>query len=236
MKKNERKSIMPAALLIPILIILITVIYCAGLKFPKLFHIKHEYSGYTYYSSIFNIGFDESEAIYAFDRILENEPEYKYILDMFYEDGYTIFFDNKFTYAWCSGHLTDADNFSASVSFDRFTGDAVNGMFVNYINDYFSEKIFFHELCHYADHKMGDACRTDEFKKIYAEEYKRSTLAGIRYYLDIREYFAEEAAYYILYKSLDESTYNRYGKYDDAPKTFDYIEKTLSGLKNGDKK
>ena len=212
-------------------IILITLLYIIPMKFPGIIHRKHEYMGYTYYSSIFNSNFSEYEAEYAFDSLIGNEPGYKYLLDSFYKDGYRIYFDDKLTYAWCTGKPVGSNNFSACVRYKRGSYNILAGMFVNYQNDYFSEKIFFHELSHYVDLKLGGVSQSKEFKEIYEKEYESSTLAGHTYYQDIMEYYAEESAYYILYNSMDKELYNPYGKYSDAPKTFDYIGKQLEKLK-----
>lgn len=229
--KSNTKRINRIIIGIGFMIMTLMLIYALGMRNPKILHIKHEYLGYTYYSSIFNLAFDENEAIYAFDSILALEPDYKFLLDSFYKDGYTIFFDDKLTYAWCTGDPIHSNDFSACVAFDKMTGDVRAGMHVNYINDHFNEKIFFHELSHYADHKMGDISQSDEFARIYNEEYGSSTLKDKAYYLDKREYFAEEAAYFIIYDSYDPKLLNTYGKYEDAPKTFDYIKENLQKLK-----
>ena len=222
-------------------IIILLLIYSLGLKYPKLLHIKHEYKGYTYYTSIFEPAFDEKEATYAFDLIFENEPDYVFILNSFYADGYDIYFDDIFTYAWCIGEPTRANNTTACMAHDRTTGNIKSGMFINYTKGLFTDCVFFHELSHYVDNKLGDISLSEEFALIYDEEYKNSTLAQDRYYLDKREYFAEESAYYILQDSFEtlHAKYEYYNRayleyldsYEDVPKTFEFIKKSLDALK-----
>ncbi len=213
---------------IPLLIL--QFIYLIALNRPQLLHKEHEYLGYTYYSSILNFDFAESDAESAFDSIMRNEPSYIWLLDSFYKDGYHIFFDDKLTYALCSADLFHSGDFAACVAFDNHTGEVRSGMFVNYENDYFSETNFFHELSHYADHKMGDISKSDEFKEIYSKEYKDSILGDKKYYTNISEYFAQESAYYILYDSKSTTLATNITP-EDAPETFTFIGENLEKLR-----
>lgn len=231
-KVRKPSTLLPKLVIIIGLPLLIcNILYLIALRNPNVYHNEHEYLGYTYYSSKLNFDFNETDAIYAFDSIIGNEPEYKWILDSFYEDGYRIYFDDKFTYALCSADLFHSGNFAACVKYDKYTGDVIHGMFVNYENDFFSEVHFFHELSHYVDHKMGDISSSKEFEIIFKEEYPQSTLSDIKYYKNTKEYFAEESAYYIIYDSLKDDITLFKGTPEDAPKTFRYISEKLDEMK-----
>lgn len=228
MKKNNK-----IILSVAVIALLIVGTYSIILFNPKLVHKKHEYMGYTYYSSIFDRSFEEFEAEYAFDSLLGEgtDTTYKYILDGFYEDGYSLFFDDKFTYALCTRDFTHSNDFSACVIFDRDYKRIREGMFINYKNDYFSPKIFYHELAHYVDYSLGLTSKSTEFEAIKEAEYGSSTLKDSKYHDDIMEYFAEETAYYIIEKITPSGVFNEYGKYKDAPMTFDYIASALEKYK-----
>nr|WP_297765899.1 hypothetical protein [uncultured Butyrivibrio sp.] len=218
----------------PLLILLL--VYGFLFTHPLLLHKEHEYFGYKYFSSILNFDFEEADAEMAFDRILMHEPEYKWLLDSFYNDGYSIFFDDKLTYALCTVNFVNSTDFAACVTFDKRTREAVNGMFVNYENDNFSEVHFFHELSHYADWKMGYVSEDPEFTKIFEEEYECSGLG--KYFMNPREYFAQESAYFIINDSYRkaglESTYSY--ECESAPRTQEYIRARLENLESKEQK
>ncbi len=214
---------------IPLIILLL--VYRFLFVHPVFLHKEHEYLGYKYYSSILNFDFEEADAEVAFDRILTYEPEYKWLLDSFYEDGYYIFFDDKLTYALCTVNFVNSTDFAACVTFDKKTRQARNGMFVNYENDNFSQTHFFHELSHYADWKCGYASEDPEFIDIFEKEYKSSGLGS--YYLDPKEYFAQESAYYIINDSYSRLGYEEIfaDECKNASLTQRYIGKTLEVMK-----
>ncbi len=222
MKRSEKVLLSFAMIFVSL-----SLIYVIGMRFPKIFHARHEYKGYTYYSNILDFSFDEkSSAEYCFDSMMGYGPEFVYILDAFYDDGYEIFFDNKFAFAWFTGQPMTGNDYAACVTFNKARNKVSNGLFVNYRNSDFNKKIFFHELSHYVDCRMGNVSQSSEFKEIFNREYKTSTLKDDDYYKDIYEYFAEESAYYILEKSNEATGLPTiYGTHTDAPETFDYIEK-----------
>ena len=108
------QKICKIVIIIGLVLLLLELIYLYGMKNPDRLHKKHEYLGYTYYSSIFDPTFNKASAEAAFDTIIRNEPEYIFLLDKFYEDGYTLHFDDKFTYAWCTGDLLHSGDFAAA--------------------------------------------------------------------------------------------------------------------------
>lgn len=230
--RKKKRGLFRAGITIALIAITLNILYVIALLYPKAYHNEHSYRGYTYYSSKMIIDFDESEATYTFDSILSNEPEYKWLLDEFYKDGYRIFFDDKFMYALCSAHLFDSKNYSACVTFDNVTEVPKNGMFLNYDNELTTDLTFLHELSHYADYKMGYPSKSDEFKKIFMDEYENSTLGGIDYYNNTKEYFAEEAALFMIYKSRSYANTLLAATNDDAPETFEYIGNLLETMKN----
>ena len=228
MKIVTRISRLVIAVGIPLLIIM--VVYAMGTIFPKMLHEKHEYRGYTYYSSRFDKDFKESDFEFFIDGITTQEPKYIYLLDSFYKDGYDIFIDDKFTYGWCTAKPTRDTDESACIRYNRRTGDISAGMFINYKNDELTDRIFFHELTHYLDYKLGNVSQSAEFRDIFNSEYGSSTLSQRPYYSQINEYFAEEGAYFILFDSGHNNIQPngvRYGVYEDAPRTFEFIKRQL---------
>lgn len=212
---------------LPITCAVIVIMLVPMHLYPQIVHSKHSYNGYTYYISRFN-DYEELDAEHSYVLLLGNCPDYTYILDSFYKDGYALYFDDKPTFDWMLGPKS-SKLYSAAVRFNCIRTKIKFGMFINTDSDFFDPKIFFHELSHYVDTKLGNISKSEEFARIYEEEYSRSILKDDDYYKDIREYFAEESAYYILWKSG--KTEPGYDTYETVPKTFTFIEKSLEDIR-----
>ncbi|AOZ97817.1 hypothetical protein [Butyrivibrio hungatei] len=228
--KNPQHPLLKSVLKALMIIIVTSTVCYVLLQTNKHFlHVKNDYEGYEYYSSIF---IDKNSAAYHPEKDIEDflkeYPDYVYILDEFYQDGFSLIYESPMTYKI----LNPSKDYTplAHLGINKITKKPIVGIRINTVEDQFTPHTIMHELGHYIDSCLGFPSQSEEFKKILKEEHNSSNITN-DYYFAPREYFAEEFADYVTYMQKGKSIELFSRETDtqvECPKTFDYIEKILN--------